>query len=420
MTLALDDKGHARGVPSQAVRNVVGWQALAAPRGVALATRNAAGSLMLQEVDADAQPVGPPTTVAKNAGADFDVVRTVPAGRKGAFVFAWTDRIDLDPAVMSAWLEDGGQPKAPVRVSEAIGGASMVAIASGNAKAFIAWEETGRRLTGGKRLHITGIDSASVRASTALDVFAASSDIATDGDGVALLATTRTCPPSVNDEACLSSAPGPTIVRYDASLNPTAVAPVSVPEGETTALAWGIDCATKGCAALVASNESPTPVFAFDANTPKSGARLAKLAEPPPDAPRIQSLATVVAKENISDFATARMQSGTLLATMVMPADDSKAQPHAPGATIAVRALDAAGASAAATSINKRAMDLGGIAIASADTDAGGALVGWVAKDGNDPQVHVARVDARAKKSNELLVTTEKGDAADVAIAWTP
>ncbi len=420
LTLALDDKGHARGVPSQAVRGVVGWQALATPRGVSLATRDAAGTLMLQEIDADAQPLGAPTTIAKNVGADFDVVRADSASKKGAYVFAWTDKTELDPVVMSAWLDDGGQPKTPTRVSEAIGGGSFVAIANGGPNAFVAWEETGRRLTGGKRLHIASIDSSTVRASTAVDVFAASADLATDGTGVALLATTRTCPPSVNDEACLTSSPVPAIVRYDASLNPVSVAPVSVPEGETTALAWGIDCASKGCAALVASNESPTPVFAFDANEAKAGARLAKLAEPAPDAPRVESLATVASKEAISDFATAQTPSGTLLATMVMPADDPKAQPHAAGATIAVRSLDAAGAPSPATTLTTHAMDLGGVAAAAADSDAGGALVGWVAKDGGDPPVHVARVDAHAKKSKELLVTTEKGDAADVAIAWTP
>ena len=419
LTLALDDKGHARGVPSQAVRGVVGWQALATPRGVALATRNAAGTLMLQEVDADAQPIGAATTVAKNAGADFDVVRIESGGKKGGFAFAWTDRTELDPVVMSAWIDDGGPAKAPTRVSDAVGGASLVAIAGGHANAFVAWEGTGRRLTGGKRLHIANVDAASVRASTAVDVFSASSDIASDGDGVALLATTRTCPPSVNDEECLKSPPAPTIVRYDAKLNVTAVAPVSVPEGEATALAWGIDCA-KGCAALVASGESPTPVFAFDANGAKAGARLAKAIEPAADAPRVQSLATVAAKEAISDFAAARIASGTLLATMVMPGDDPKAQQHAAGATIAVRALDTAGVPSAPTTLTTHAMDLGGVAIAAADSDAGGALVGWVAKDGNDPQVHVARVDTNAKKSKELLVTTEKGEAADVAIAWTP
>ncbi|MEO7113899.1 MAG: hypothetical protein ABI183_25890, partial [Polyangiaceae bacterium] len=72
----------------------------------------------------------------------------------------------------------------------------------------------------------------------------------------------------------------------------------------------------------------------------------------------------------------------------------------------------------APTVLTTRALDLGGVAIAVGDAPENGALVAWVARDGGDPQVHTARVNAHGKKLNDLLVTTERGDAADVAVAW--
>ena len=43
----------------------------------------------------------------------------------------------------------------------------------------------------------------------------------------------------------------------------------------------------------------------------------------------------------------------------------------------------------------------------------------WVARDAGDPQVHVARVDRRGKLVHDAQLTSVKGDAADVAIAWS-
>ena len=43
----------------------------------------------------------------------------------------------------------------------------------------------------------------------------------------------------------------------------------------------------------------------------------------------------------------------------------------------------------------------------------------WVARDAGDPQVHVARVDRRGKLVHDVQITSVKGDAADVAIAWS-
>lgn len=418
LTLALDDRGHARGVPSQAIRGVVGWQAVATQRGVALAARTAAGALSIREVDADAQPLGAAIVVTpKDAGDDFDVVRLESPGKKGAFALAWTDRSLPDPAVNAAFVEDGAPVKPAFRVSDDVGGASFSGIVGTGSTAYVAWTETGRRLSGGSRLHVDKIEAGAVSATSSVDTFG-NVDLSADGSGVALLASVHACAANATDDACAKLPPAPSLVRYDASLKTTSITPVSVPEGETPALAWDVDCKAKGCGLLVASNEAPTPVFAFDASAAKPAARILPIAAPPPGAPRVAALRTVVAKEPIADFAVARLGDATVLATMAMAGDDPKSQPHAAGSVISVRALDKDGVATAPVTLTTRAIDLGGIAAASSDADATGTLVGWVAKDGADPQVHVARVDAHGKKLNELLVTTERGDAADVALAW--
>ncbi|HEX7666164.1 MAG TPA: hypothetical protein VF407_16670, partial [Polyangiaceae bacterium] len=370
LALALDEHSHAHGVPSQAVKGAVGWQAVATQRGVALAIRNAQGAVSVHEVDADAQPLGPPIpVVAKGAGADFDVVRVEAPGKKGAFAFAWTDKSELDTAVTSVWVEDGAAPSAPFHVSDDVGGAALASIAAASGNVFVAWEETGRRLAGGKRLHIANISPGAVGASTAVDVYAAASELTADGTGVALLATTRACGVKDADDVCAKEAPTPTVLRFDAALKPVVVAPIVVPESERAALAWGAECTDKGCAALVASSETPTPVFAFDAAATKVGARLFTSAEPTKDVPRAASLSTVASKDSITDFGATKLGDASLVATMLAANDDPKAPAaqRAIGATIDLRVLPAKGPAGAPIVLTTRALDTGGVAIAPAD-----------------------------------------------------
>jgi hypothetical protein len=417
--LSLDDKGKPRGVPSQVVRNVVGWQAVATARGGALALRTASGALSIQEIDADAQPLGAATpVVAKGAGVDFDFVRVESAGKKPAFAFAWTDHSGLDSTVVSCWVEDGSPSPAPVVISEEVGGASFASLNVASGAVFVAWEEMGRRLAGGRRLHITSISSAGVAKTTALDVHGPASEIASDGSGIALVASVRSCALNISDDACGAVQPAPAVTRFDSNLEITGVSPISVPEGETAALAWGLDCTSLGCASLVASNESPTPIFAFDASAEKIKNRLAPGPRLAPGAPRIESLSTISAKEPTSDFAESRIGNVTLIATMNGSEEDAQPQAKSSSATVEVRTIDEKTGVSAPIVLTTHALDLGGVAIATSDAPENGALVAWVAIEGGDPQVHAARIDAHGKKLHELSVTRELGEAADVAVAW--
>ncbi|MEO8878650.1 MAG: hypothetical protein ABI461_23880, partial [Polyangiaceae bacterium] len=409
-----------RGVPSRVVRNVVGWQAVATARGGALALRGANGGLTVQEIDADAQPLGAPIpVVAKNSGADFDFVRVESAGKKPGFAFAWTDKSQLDTAVVGDWIEDGSPAEPPFAISGDVGGAALGSLTVADGAAFISWEEVGRRLTGGRRLHITNFVGHAIVKDVAFDVHGGSSELAADGSNVALVGSVRTCSANLSDEACAKIAPAPAVVRFDANLQPRSISPITVPEGETASLAWGLDCTKLGCATLVASNEAPTPIFAFDSSAGVVPSRLLANTPLPPGSPHIASLSTITAKEPTSDLAEVSIGSTTLLATMNSSPDDAHPQAAASNATVAVRAIDEKKGTSAPTVLTTRALDLGGVAIAAGDAPENGALIAWVAKDGGDPQVHAARIDAQGKKLHEVLITTERGDAADVAVAWS-
>jgi hypothetical protein len=58
------------------------------------------------------------------------------------------------------------------------------------------------------------------------------------------------------------------------------------------------------------------------------------------------------------------------------------------------------------------------MALASSGRPGDGALLGWVAVDDGDPQVHLAHLDAQGRRLREVQLTTARGDASDLALAW--
>jgi hypothetical protein len=71
-----------------------------------------------------------------------------------------------------------------------------------------------------------------------------------------------------------------------------------------------------------------------------------------------------------------------------------------------------------AATITSRALPVGGLAVSAGAKPEDGAAIAWVARDSGDPQVHIAHVDARGHRTSEVQLTTDKGDASDVALAW--
>ena len=229
-------------------------------------------------------------------------------------------------------------------------------------------------------------------------------------------------------------------VRLDGSLGVVQVEALRLPDSEqkelasprAAGIAWGLDCAAGQCVVLTATGDAPTLVHAIELKERPSLYVPPLVVPPPADAPRATALSTLAAGEPYADIASARIGDGSLVALVTATTDDpigltksAKGKPPPPargpgsGATLSLRALDAAGAiQGSPTTLTTRALSVGGVAIAAGPTPEDGAAVAWVAREGGDPQVHVTLVDRLGKKLNDVLVTTERGDASDVAITW--
>jgi hypothetical protein len=146
------------------------------------------------------------------------------------------------------------------------------------------------------------------------------------------------------------------------------------------------------------------------------------LPPPPRDAARVTGVVTVGSGAPYIDLATAQLGDTTLVATLtsaVDPPPGSEKQ-KGRGGLVGMRAFDRHGQPLNAGSLlTSRALPVGGIAMAPGAKPDDGALVAWVARDDGDPQVHLTRVDRRGKRTNEVQLTTMKGDASDVALGWT-
>jgi hypothetical protein len=87
---------------------------------------------------------------------------------------------------------------------------------------------------------------------------------------------------------------------------------------------------------------------------------------------------------------------------------------------VCARALAATGAPVGEheSILSKRALAVGGVAVAGTGRPVDGAAIAWVGRDNGDPQVHVTRVDQAGRTLHDAQLTTARGDASDVAIAW--
>jgi hypothetical protein len=138
------------------------------------------------------------------------------------------------------------------------------------------------------------------------------------------------------------------------------------------------------------------------------------------DAPRVADVVAVASGESVADIAATKIGDATMLAVLSQKADaaaakgDARTQLH----SVSTRILDANGGVSAPSVVTTRALAVGGVAVAPAEKPDDGAAVAWVARDNGDPEVHVARVDKKGKRQNDVQLTTTKGDASDVAIAW--
>ncbi len=425
LSVGIEPDGRMRGVPVRIARGVLGWQVAAAGDALGLAVvmttgepqkkgSARAGSLSWLRLDADGRPAGAPIVVTPKpiVSGDVDVARV------GArFIFAWTDRTGSESEVTLASVGDDGAVQPPHRALSAAGGSALVGLTAGPAGGLLAWDAPNRRGRPTRRVYLAHIDPLGE-----LDGRAAAVDLA--GRAAPEVAATQT---GFAISGAVRSAAGaalPTFVRFDANLTAVQTEPLvfgPADERDPAQLAWGLACTGDRCTILTASGD-PAKVRAVDlvARTTSFAAPVAPSV--PPDAPRLGVVTTLAQGEPYADVAVAKVGDGTVVALLTTALDDAAQRKNgAPsaGATLTTRQLDAKGLPVGPPStITTRALTIGGVSIAAGGAPEDGAAIAWVAREGGDPQVHVTRVDKRGKRQNDIQLTTTKGDAADVAIAW--
>jgi hypothetical protein len=462
LAIALGSDGKPAGMPVRVARAVDGWQAVAFDDGVGLALLNrdargdraSAARVSWLRLDAQAHPRGEPIAVGSRptVTGDIDAV-ALPEGA----LLAWTDRTGEDAQVMLALVDTAGHVTGPVAAMDAVGGSSLVALASGAKSAALAWEEPSARAHPLHPLHIASVSTgARLGAQPISSVEVAPGmrpELAATAEGFALLASAHACMTREASAAALLEASAstprdslvprdapvspvretstscggpvvPTFVRFDGQLTPVQAEPVLLEDGSAAALlGWALRCSGDRCLALAATGEAPTPVFAVDFEVRTSPFAIPSVASMPPDAPRVTSLETLASGQPYEDVAAGKLGDVTLvvaLASAVGASDGDSRHPN--GGVLTVRTLGADGRQQGPTAtLTSRAASVGGIALAPAATPQDGAAVAWVTGRGDqERQLHVAHLDGAGHRSKEIELTTRaKGDVSSVAMAWT-
>lgn len=433
--VALEQDGKLRGLPTRVARGATGWQAIAAGDGVGVAIvtppeakakgKAKGGTLAWARLDADGRVAAPPTPIATTptVTGDVDVVAA-----SGGFVFAWTDRSGDDPEVVLATVDGTGRVQPPHRAMEAIGGSVLAGLASGKTGVVLAWDEAARRGRPSRRVHVAkvalgGAPNAQDVGSVEAQGRGAPELVATDAGFAMLFPATMCVAPkgAVATSTCTPTGIAPTFVRFDTQGIATETQPIRVGDRhDAAAIAWSLDCAGDACAALAATAATPTPVALVDLSPRATPFRAPVVPPLPASAPRVTALKTLASGEPFAAVVAARVGEGALLATITSATDDDEEKPDKKrkGALVEVREIDANGDAKPASVITSRARTTGGVAIAASGTPEDGAALAWTARDGAATQVHVTKLNAKGKRTNEVQLTSSKGGVAEVALAW--
>jgi hypothetical protein len=428
LSVAIDVDGAVRGLPMRVARGVDGWQAVSVGEGAGLALvaigpvgdRAPAGSLTWLRLDADGHPQGSSVTVSAQGTVSSDV--EVVAVRDG-WLMAWTDRTGEDPRVMLASVDEMGRVRGPSPAMDAVGGSSVVGLASGPAGTALAWEEPHTRIRPERELHLATVSDADLVARSQSSIVVASgqrAELVATGSGFAVLALAREC--ATGGAGPCSAQILPTFVRLGAHLEVVQSEPFFVGDGgDPAAIGWGLRCRQMDrCFAFAAPAATPTPIYSIDL-APRSSPYAAPLpATAAGDAPRVTGVETIASGQDYEDLAAVRIGPTTLVATMTNAIDVPRGRRRGRGAKIALRAVDDDGRPVApARTLSSRALSAGGIAIATeTDTNADPqAAVAWIARDEGAPEVHVALLDRSGQTVRERRLTGANRDASSVAIA---
>jgi hypothetical protein len=422
---ALDTDGKVRGAALRVATGIVGWHALEVPGGIGLSVvssslaktgKHSSGTLAFHRLDPEGHPNGTPITITNKPVVSGDV----EVARDGnGLVFAWTDRTGEEPAIAIAGLDEKNRVTGPRRAIEARGGAGLLGLSSGRAGVALMFESPARRKGENRRVHLARVGQglALDRKMTSLDVVGRGQpELVATSTGFAVLATTADC--EHDSVACLNAEAIATVVRTDEKAAVVQREPLKFTSDPAT-IGWGMTCDGDVCFTLAASPGTPSRIRTATV-LPNANAKAAPAPPEPPakDGPKVADLAAISSGESVVDIATTHIGDANIVALLTTQADGHDGKSKGSALTLSTRVVDGRGGTTQPLVISNKALAVGGVAIARAEKPEDGGAVAWVARENGDPEVHVTRIDKRGKRTNDVQLTTTKGDASDVTITW--
>lgn len=443
----LNTDGKVHGSPTRVARGIVGWHAIELPTGVGVSLVAAApdepkmklkangrsarsgGALSFHRLDIDGHPTTEPVTITTKPIVSGDVEVTRDGSR---VAFAWTDRSAEEPSISIAAVDDKNVVSPPRKLASARGGASLLSLTSGNAGLAILFEAPARRKGESRHVHVARVLPELVleRRPLSLDIAThVQPELAATSSGFAVLATMADCEP--DSPSCANAKTVATLLRADDKLGVVQREPLDF-QADPATMGWGLTCDGDACFALAASPGSPGSPSRIRTATVRSRINrtpTSPKSSPAVEGPHVVDIAAVASGESIVDIATARFGETSLVALLGAASESVTPQrsgtrgaearvAKVAGVTLTTRVVDENGATSTPIVISKRALPIGGVAIAGTDKPEDGGAIAWVARENGDPEVHVTRIDKRGKRTNDVQLTTTKGDASDVTITW--
>ena len=427
-------EGRVKGSPTRVAVGVTNWHASADRDGAALVIARAAPGnakaakaakrtvdaddkeIDLLRLDATGAPSGTPIVLSPRTQVWGDLEAVHAAGE---LVVAWTDRAAEETRVSAARVTARDEVSQTVLV-EGRGGARLLGLAAGGAGTAVMWDSTlGRDPMRVVHLGhvVSGPDGLTVRGRPATFKVQADTrpELAATKGGFAVMGPMPGCAPEAvpKGEPC-EPIVAPTLLRIDGRGVAVQTELLSL-TNEVAATTWGLSCHDDQCLALATDRETPAHVTALEIAPRVNMVAPETPAAPAEDAPRITSTQTLQASESLIAVGSARFGDALVMATLGVPTDGSGKS----GARVATRIVAPDGTATKPIVISTRALPVGGVAIAPAGGKETGGAIAWVARENGHPEVHVTRLDSKGKRTNDIQLTTSRGDASDVAIVWS-
>lgn len=423
------------GVPRLVARDAGAWQAVPFGKGLALAVTHIGKSNQHGPIELSlltGSDPSPALTVNGVISADLDLDMAALGDR---LLLAWSDHRGGENRVFSAVVDDKGKLVVPpAAATPPLGEQAVLRVVppvEGGQHAYLAWESLDAQSTAYRMFQVAEIDR-NGRTSGGRGSFeywkmdGSMPEIVASARGAALLTLAPLC---LRGAECSNASPtAPTYVELDSAFAVTSSEPL-VTDNDSTSLAWNLTCPGPVCFALSAEGGVPSPVSLTRLE------RLESRYRAPAQRVELQAPPRVVADEALADteplakIMLTETNAGTLLGWLTDFDPTTPwvrlTKPTADGRFEPLRArIDLQGfapnepfaALGPSENLSLRAHSLGSLALLGSPQQKD-TLVAWAGLDGGQPQVFLTLVDKAGKKLTQRMLTHKLGDLSDVAVA---